>query len=452
MNSFFAEIFERERERYLAEWQELLTIPSVSTDPDHEKDCQRCAEWLHEHLRQMGLETRLLPTPSKPVVYAEYRGKPERPTVLFYGHYDVQPVDPIAAWTSPPFSPTWRSGRLYARGAQDNKGQLFYVLKAAEALMRTGKLRPTLKIVLEGEEESGSSGISAMLTQWKETLRADVLLVTDVGMARDGRPAITMGLRGLVQLTVRLDGPTHDLHSGSHGGIAPNPALAMARLLATLHAPDGRITVEGFYDTVREPTAKERDLMQAVPFDPAEYEAQTGVAPLAGESGLNPVERVGFRPTIEVNGIRAGYGGPGVKTIIPASAVAKLTARLVPDQDPEKSLGLIISHLLRNTPKGLRLSFPEKGSSGPGFRLDPDSPPIATTLAVLEKVTGKKPAAIWEGGSIPIVGALRMVSGAEPLLVGFGQDADRVHAPDESFSLEQFRLGFLFTAELLTAI
>ncbi|MCX7591184.1 MAG: dipeptidase [Kiritimatiellae bacterium] len=452
MNSDFAKIFESNRKRYWAELDNLLAIPSVSTDSAHEKDCLKCAEWLKEHFEQIGLETRLLATPSKPVVYGVFPGQPGSPVVLFYGHYDVQPVDPLEAWSSPPFSPTWRGDRLYARGAQDNKGQLFYVLKAVEELIRLRLLRVTLKVVLEGEEECGSRGLSSMLQDWKDLVKADVLLVNDVGMARDGSPAITLGLRGLVHLTVRVDGPAHDLHSGSHGGVSPNPAEALSRLLAGLHTPDGRVAVKSFYDEVSEPTHRERELARQVPFDANEYQAQTGVPPLAGESAFTPVERLAFRPTLEVNGIHAGYGGPGVKTIIPSVAVAKLTARLVPNQNPSACLEMIERHLRENVTPGIRISFPEKGIAGPGFRLNPDSHLIAKAAAVLEKVTGRNAVMLWEGGSIPIIAALREVSGGEPVIAGFGQDADRVHAPNESFSVEQFRQGFLYTAELLATM
>jgi acetylornithine deacetylase/succinyl-diaminopimelate desuccinylase-like protein len=444
--------FTRHRDRYLAEWKELLAFPSVSTDPRHAQDCLNCADWLVRQLAAIGFEARLLPTPSKPVVYAERAGDPTKPVVLFYGHYDVQPVDPLDEWVSPPFEATLRDGRLYARGAQDNKGQLLYALKALETLIELQALRPTVKIVIEGEEESGSRGIAQALPGWRDLLRADVLLVTDTGSVAPGAGTIVMGLRGIFHLTVVLGGPHHDLHSGVHGGRAPNPAEGLAALLAGLHGADGRIAVPGFYDSVRMPSPWEREMAARIPFSPEVFAARNGVPPVAGEREFTPVERVGFRPSLDINGMHSGFGGEGTKTIIPARAMAKLTARLAAGQNPESCLRALIAHLQANTPQGLRLEVTEQGIGGPALRLNPDSPLVAKARGVLDTLTGHDTVFLWEGASIPLVTGLAAVSGAEPLLVGFGLEEDRMHAPNESFALEQFRLGYLYVGLMLNAL
>jgi len=450
MLSQFQGRFEEQCDRYTEEWREFLAFPSISADPAHAADCLACAQWLAEHLRTMGMQAELLETPAKPVVYAERQGNPDAPTVLLYGHYDVQPVDPLEAWETPPFEPTLTDdGRMVARGAVDNKGQILYALKAVETLIKGDRPAPTIKIVIEGEEECGSEGISAALPAWRDKLQADILVVTDTSMAPSGVPAVIMGLRGVVHLTASLSGPQHDLHSGVHGGVAPNPAAAMARMVASLHGPDGSVAVEGFYDGVEPPSDRERSLAAESATDPADYQADTGVAPVGGEQAYTAAERAGFRPTVEVNGIHSGYGGAGMKTIIPAEATAKITARLVPGQDPAACLDAIIRHLEKHTPPGLQLDVPEKGVGGPGLRLDVDCHLAETARNVLDEVSGKSTVFMWEGASIPIVAELAKISGARPLLAGFGLEEDRVHAPNESFALDRFRLGYLYVATFL---
>jgi acetylornithine deacetylase/succinyl-diaminopimelate desuccinylase-like protein len=372
--------------------------------------------------------------------------------VLYYGHYDVQPVDPLEHWTSPPFEPTLREGRMYARGAQDNKGQFFSALKAIEMLGLRRALRPTLKIVIEGDEESGSMPVLQTLRGMREALRADVVMASDTNTVPGGAPTITMGLRGILHLGLALHGPHHDLHSGVHGGAAPNPATGIARLLATLHDADGRVAVEGFYDGVRDPSPRERALAHAVPFDPERYRQATGVAPVAGERDFTPVERTGFRPVIDVNGVHSGYGGAGMKTIIPAVAIAKLSVRLVPDQDPEGTLDALERHLRRHVPPGLRLEILERGIGGTPFRADPDSTAIALAQRVLDELDPRKAVFLWEGASVPILARLPELAGGEPLLVGFGSEEDNVHAPDESYSIEQFRRGYRFIGLFLSRL
>lgn len=445
--------FDRNRETILDQWMELLAFPSISTDPAHHRDCVACAEWLVRHLRENGFaDARLLPTPGNPVVFAERKGKPGKPVVLFYGHYDVQPVDPLNAWHNPPFAPTLVNGRMRARGAQDNKGQHFYALKAMEALIAAGRLDATVKVLIEGEEECGSHGISAAMGAWRDQLAADLLLVTDIGMDGPRIPTITLSLRGLIHLTVEISGPLRDLHSGTHGGVAPNPAIALARMIASLHSAHGDIAVRGFYDGVQAPSQAELALIRFIPFDPDAYRKATGVPPSGGERALPVPERLGLRPSLEVNGMRSGFDGAGVKTIIPATARAKFTARLAAGQNPAACLAALEAHLHAQVPDGLKLTIVEKGVGGSGFRLNPESAWVSRATEVLQNIYGVAPVRRWEGASIPVIAELARVSGAEPLLVGFGLEEDAIHAPNESFALEQFRNGYRYVAELLAGL
>ncbi len=445
-------LFEARRERWLVEWRELLRFASVSADPARAADCRACAGWLERHLRGIGLRTEQVETAGHPLVLASREGAPGCPVVLFYGHYDVQPPDPLDQWTSPPFEPTWAGERLRARGAQDNKGQFFSALKGLEALLQLDALRCGIRIVIEGDEESGGLMALDALRGMRERVRADVLMAADTLCAPSGAPAITLGLRGIVHLTCQLRGPKNDLHSGVHGGAAPNPATGMARLLATLHDEDGRVAVAGFYDGFKEPSEQERRLANAVPFDPMEYAKLTGVPPLGGERGLSVSERVGFRPCLDINGVHSGYGGPGSKTIIPASAVAKLSARLAAGQNPERVLDVLVRHLQAHVPAGLRLEITERGIGGPALRVDPSSRYVALARQALDELFGGPTVFLWEGASVPILSALPALVGAEPVLVGFGREEDRIHAPDESYSIEQFRQGFLYTAMFLNRL
>jgi len=442
----------RNEDRFVREWKELLRFPSISAERAHRKDCDACAGWLVRHLAGMGFKARLLKSAGKPVVFAERRGRAGRPVVLFYGHYDVQPVDPVSAWISPPFEPTLRTGRLYARGASDNKGQVFYVFKALETLIRHHALDVTVKVVLEGEEESSGPGMETALRDHAGLLKADVLVVADVDAVSLDTPAIVMGLRGILGLTAMLTGSDHDLHSGSHGGAAPNPATAIARLIATLHHPDGRIAVKGYYDDVRKPSARERRLAGAGQPSSATYVKEAGVSPVGGEQGLTLAERIGFRPTIDINGIHSGYGGAKSKTIIPFEAMVKITSRLVAGQDPKRCRAAIVRHLKAHTPRGLKLEISEGGAGAAAFRAELDSPIIKIAKAVLDEVSGGRTVFRWHGASVPIVPALARVSGAAPILAGFGLEDDHIHAPNESFSLAQFRLGYLYAGLLLSRL
>jgi len=444
-------VFENNRQRFLDEWTEFLRFESISTDPAYNKNCLECAAWLSDHLKKIGMESKLLETPSKPVVFAEFKGKPGRPVISFYGHYDVQPADPLEKWQSKPFEPELRDGRMYARGAQDNKGQVFYLLKAVETLIAQNSLECTLKVFIEGEEESGSGGISAKLEDWKDLLKSDVFMVCDTGCIEPNLPTITMGLRGIVMLTAKLKGPRHDLHSGVHGGVIKNPATEIARLVASLHREDGSIAVPGFYDSVLPIEAEDRKLANMATIEDAKYEAMVGVPPLGGEKNVSFAERRGFRPALEINGIAGGYSGAGTKTIIPSEAIAKISARLAADQDPAESLQQIIDHLKSKAPAGLNLEISETEIGGKAVRLSANSPVIRQAAEALRQIVDRDPVFMWEGASIPVVSSLAAVSGAEPLLVGFGWEEDNIHSPNESFSVEQLRQGFLYAGLLLSA-
>lgn len=444
--------FEDQWDRMLDEWKALLRFPTVSIDPDRTADCADCAKWLAAKLTTMGFAARLAETVSHPVVLAERRGRPGAPTVLFYGHYDVQPVDPLDLWTTPPFEPTLRQGRLYARGAQDNKGQMFAVLQAIETLVAANQLEAGIKILLEGDEETGAMPILPVLARERAALKADIVLVADTGTISSGAPTLTMGLRGIVHLTALLSGPNRDLHSGVHGGRVPNPADAMARLLASLHDAAGRVAVPGFYDGVALPTPEERALANATPLDPVWFEGATGVPPVGGEQDYTPIERTAFRPAIDVNGMHSGYGGSGSKTIIPAVAQAKISARLVPGQEPDRILDGIAAHLGRLVPRGLKLAITERGIGGPAMRVDVNSPALRLARAALTELSDQPVAFLWEGASVPILSHLPAAVGGAPILVGFGGEADCIHAPNESFSIEQFRRDYLFAGLFLSRL
>ncbi len=442
--------FEANRDRYIEEWKAFLRFPTIGTQSEHDADCAACAQWLVDHLRGMGLESRIVETTGQPLVFAERAGLDGTPTILFYGHYDVQPVDPIDDWEIPPFEPELRDGRMYARGAQDNKGQVMFALKAIELLIAAGELDCTIKVLLEGQEESGSGGIADALPGLGDSVAADVLMVCDTEAVASGAPTVTMGLRGMVYLTVELTGPSRDLHSGVHGGSAPNPAAELARLAASLHDNDGSIAVDGFYNDVNRPSERLCALAEAAGFDAAAYEADTGVPPVAGEKLFSPVVRVGFRPSIDVNGIHSGYGGSGTKTIIPSSATLKLSARLVPGQDPAECLSAIIAHLESHAPAGLTLVVTDSGVGGSALSLDPESALVEQVIAILATTSDQEPVLHWNGASIPITSLLAEASGAEPLLVGFGSDADKIHAVGESFALGAFQRGYTYVAMFLS--
>ena len=444
-------------EAILKEYFELLRFPTVGAEPRRLRDCVDCAMWIKKWLAQLGFKGELMQAPgmlgTPPILFAERKGGEHAPTVLFYGHYDVQPPDPLDEWETPPFEPTLKDdGRVYARGAQDDKGQWFSFLCGLRKLVESGATLPTMKVVLEGQEESGSTALAALAPTIKDRLRADVLLVCDTSAAADLRPAIVAGLRGVSHFTVRLEAASHDLHSGEFGGIAPNPAQGMAELIASLHAPDGSIAVLGFCDGVEPPTDEERAAAESAAMSDERYEAEMGCPPVGGETGLTPTERNSFRPTIEVNGIHTGYGGPGSKTVIPASALAKISMRLVPGQRPDEAMACVERHLRQHTPRGMRLFVEDLTGEAAGFRLPLASPVFRLAAAALEEMDPRGPVFQWDGASIPVVSALRQCSGAAPLLVGWGQPQDRIHSPNESYGLEQFKLSMAWAEKILAML
>ncbi len=447
-------------EKIRNDYFELLKFETVGADPMKLRDCLDCAMWIKQWLAPMGFTSELMQAPDRlgtpPIVFATRPGTPGALTILFYGHYDVQPADPLDQWQTPPFEPTLKAdGRVYCRGSQDDKGQWFSCLCGVRKFLakRAGAGSvPTLKIVLEGQEESGSGALAALAPTIRGKLRADVMLVSDTGAAADLRPAIVAGLRGVSHFTVRLEAADHDLHSGEFGGIAPNPAQGMAELLASLHNPNGSIAVKGFCDGIEEPTEEERNAAESAAMSDARYEEEIGCPPVGGEEGLTITERNSFRPTIEINGIHTGYGGPGSKTVIPANALAKLSMRLVPGQHPDTAMACVARHLERHTPRGMKLFIEDLSGEAAGFRLPLASPVFRLATYVLEDMDPRGPVFQWDGASIPVVSVLKEASGATPLLVGWGQPQDRIHSPNESYGLDQFVKSMTWGEKILGAL
>ncbi len=429
-------------EKFVAELNALLRIPSISTDPAFKGDVARAAQWLVDHMHALGITSaRAVSTEGHPVVIADHVVDPSLPTVLVYGHYDVQPPDPVELWASPPFEPEVRGGDLYARGACDDKGQLFIHFKALESYLRTAGHAPlNLKYILEGEEESGSPSISRFLEEYRDALAADVVLLSDTALFARGVASITYGLRGLAYVEVTLTGPDRDLHSGTYGGAIENPANALCRLIAGLHDENHRIAVDGFYDNVRDLTADERAAMHKLPFDAVKWAAEVGVAATRTEAGFTALEGATARPTLDCNGIWGGYIGEGAKTVLPSSASAKISMRLVPDQTPEEVMGKLRAYFECYTPKTMRLSFREV-HTGLGMLVDTNSPPMEAATQALETVYGMRPHFTRMGGSIPIVAEFKHRLGLDSVLMGFGLDSDAIHSPNEHFGLDRFREG-----------
>ncbi len=433
------------QENIKREYFELLSFESVGADPAKLKECVSCALWLKKWLEAIGFEGELLMNDIKngkaepPVLYAEKLGSDGAPTVLIYGHYDVQPSDPLSEWLTPPFEPTEKDGRIYCRGAQDDKGQFFAFLNGVKDYLATNPtFVPTIKIILEGQEESGSEALIAMAESMRKRIAADVLLVCDTSAASDLRPAIVAGLRGVSHFTIRLKGPSRDLHSGSYGGIAPNPAQAIAELVASLHNPDGSIAVEGFYNGIERPTSEEIAAAEAGGDTQETYEADIGCEAVGGEEGKSIIERNSFEPTIEVNGIHSGYAGPGSKTVIPSEAFAKISMRLVPGQSTRAVRDAVTEHLKAHCPRGMTLSIEDYTLGAGGFRLPLASPLFRLASDVLSEMDNRGAVYQWDGASIPVISVLKEISGAAPLIVGWGQAEDKIHSPNESYSLAQF--------------
>ncbi|MBI5812924.1 MAG: dipeptidase [Meiothermus silvanus] len=417
---------------------EFLRIPSVSANPDHKEDVARAARWLEAKLSALGFQVEVVATPGHPIVYAERIVDPQAPTVLIYGHYDVQPPDPLELWHTPPFEPTLQEGKLYARGASDDKGQIYAHIAAVEDL--GPDLGVNVKFVIEGEEEISSAHLEPFVRSNAERLGADVLLISDGAMYAPGVPSLEYGLRGLVYMEVRLEGANRDLHSGVYGGAAPNPIHAAAWMIAKLKGEDGRILVPGFYDAVRELTEEERANLASLNFDAAAFASSIGAEALPGEPGWGALERTWVRPTLDVNGIWGGYQGEGSKTVIPAKAGFKFSMRLVPDQDPEAIQKAVTEYLQRIKPEGYRMEILYHGTGKPVVT-ELDSPYMRKAAQALEAAWGRKPVFTRSGGSIPIVANFQELLGIPVVLLGMGLNDDNLHSPNEKFDLVNYEKG-----------
>ena len=445
----------RELARFTDEILEFLRIPSVSAKSEHNTDTRRTAEWLRDRMEGAGLESEVLETAGHPVVLGEWRGAgAEAPTVLVYGHYDVQPAEPLELWDSPPFEPEFRDGRLYARGSTDDKGQLYLHIKAAEAHLAAeaheeggGALPINLIVLAEGEEEIGSPNLVPFVEAHRERLSCDAVVISDTGMFAPGLPALLFSLRGLAYFEIRVVGPSSDLHSGEYGGPVVNPAMALGRMLATLHDDQGRVAIHGFYDDVLEWDHETREAIRNLPFDEGEFTESLGAAADGGEPGYSVLERLWIRPTCEVNGLLSGYTGEGAKTVLPAEAMAKVSFRLVSDQSPERVAELFRAHMASVTPPGVTVTIEELHGGLP-WRAQLDGRLKEAAVSALLKAFGSAPVLAGGGGSIPIVGEFERILGAPVLLMGFSLPGANLHAPNEWFPEENIELGIRALAYL----
>jgi acetylornithine deacetylase/succinyl-diaminopimelate desuccinylase-like protein len=437
--------------RYLDELFEFLRIPSISSLPDHAVDVKRAAEWVAERLKSAGLEAvRILPTEGHPVVYGQWLHAADKPTVLIYGHFDTQPVDPLELWTQPPFEPVIRDDRIYARGASDDKGNMLIPILAAEAMLKTvGSLPVNVKFFFEGQEEIGSPQMPEFIASQSDLLACDMVLSSDGGQWEENQPALNVGRRGLCALQIDLQGAAHDVHSGTYGGTFLNPIHALARLIASMHGPRGGILVDGFYDAVRDLTDAERAQIAEIPYDETQYRQDLGITQLFGEAGYSTYERAWVRPTLEVNGIWGGFQGEGIKTVIPARAHAKITCRLVPDQEPDKIVELIRAHVTKYMPAGATATLKKLPGSADPFLIPFDHPGNQAARLVLKELYGKEPYIARTGGTIPVSGMFLKSLGAHMVNFAFGLEDENLHAPDEFFRISSFKRGLNAYAMIL---
>ncbi|HEV2135305.1 MAG TPA: dipeptidase [Terracidiphilus sp.] len=429
--------------RFVEELKSLLRIPSVSTLPEHKDDCRKAAEWMVASLQRMGMEhVRLIETEGHPLVYADWLHAAKKPTALVYGHYDVQPPDPLDEWVSPPFEPEERNGNIYARGAVDDKGQVCAQLSALESLLKTtGGLPVNVRVLLEGEEEVGGEGIAAYVASKPADLKADFALVSDTELFAPGLPTLCVGLRGMIYTEIDVRGAKTDLHSGMYGGAAPNPFVALAQIIAKLKDENGRILIRHFYDDVVSPSEEELATWHRLPFDEEEYrKTEVGSRELVGEAGYSVIERTWARPTLDVHGMPGGFIGAGAKTVIPARAQAKVSMRLVPDMTPAKTFARFKSYVEELTPPGVEVEV-RLIHSGEACVVPVDNPYIQAATRALGEVWGKETVFIRSGGSIPIVGDFARHLGLPSVMMGFGLPDDQIHAPNEKFLLSNFKLG-----------
>ena len=440
MNSL--QYFDSHYGQLLDELINFLCIPSISTDPDHAHDIQTAAAFIANKLSSIGIEhVQIFPTLRHPIVYGEYlKAGASQPTLLIYGHYDVQPDDPVELWDTPPFTPTVRDDKLFARGASDMKGQIYACVAAIESILQSDTLPVNVKFILEGEEEIGSPNLVDFLISHADLLKADCALNTDAGMLNKNIPAISYGLRGLAYFELRVFGPNRDLHSGSYGGIVHNPAQVLADLISKMHDAQGRVTLDGFYNEVLPLSSEEREKLARYGLSDAEYCADLGVPSLWGEKDFSPVERLGARPTLEINGILSGFTGQGSKTIIPAYAMAKISTRLVPNQDPEKVYVMLVDFLTKNAPSTVRWELEQMSVGSPSLSAT-DLPATRALMDAYKTVWGVEPALKREGGSVPVVADMQKHLGIDSVLTGFGLPDDRIHSPNEKLDLSTWRKG-----------
>jgi len=438
----------RNRARFVAELCEFLRFPSVSAQPQHKQDLRACADWLANHCHQIGLDAKVCPTVGHPIVVAKTPPAAakrseggHKPHFMVYGHYDVQPPEPLDLWKSPPFEPRIAGRSLFARGSTDNKGQHFAHLKAVEAYLKTGTPLPCdLTFVIEGEEEVGSANLAKFLKSHRRELACDAVVVSDTGMPDADHPALTYALRGIIAFEITVRGPSRDLHSGIFGGAVDNPAMALSQLLGKLRDKNGRVAIPGFYDDVAPLSAYERKEFKRLPTNHAELQKLLGVPKLFGERGFTPFEQRSARPTFEINGLTSGYQGEGSKTIVPAWARAKITCRLVPDQNPAHIRKVVCDHIKRICPPSVRLEI-EAGHGAEAYLVSPKSPQAQAALRALRQAFNREPVLLREGGSIPIVNDFKKVLGADTLLLGLGLPEDNAHSPNEKFDLDCFENG-----------
>ena len=437
------------REKYLDELKALLAIPSISALPEHAADVKRCAEWCADEMRRIGLQNvRLIDTPGNPVVYGDWLGAPGAPTILFYGHYDVQPVDPLNLWESPPFEATIRDGEIYARGSADDKGQVFMHFKAVEAHMKqNGRLPVNMKIILEGEEEVGSVNLDDFVHAHKGDLHADVVVISDSGMFARGVPSMCYGLRGLVYFQLDLRGSSTDLHSGSFGDADANPGFVLAQMIAQMKDRGGRVRIPGFYDDVRPLEDAERQAWSQLPFNEKKYKKDFGIPKLFGETDYTTLERTWARPTFEVNGLLSGFTGEGAKTVLPAVSMAKVSMRLVPNQDPDKIAALFEAYVRKIAPKTVDLKITRMHGGKP-WMTSFDNPFVQAAGRAIERGFGKKPVFTREGGSIPVVSTFQEELGVPSVLFGVGLPDENAHAPNEKLDVSNFHNGIIASAYL----
>ena len=441
------------RDRYVDELKEYLAIPSISALPQHSADVKRAADWTAQALRNAGMQSvNIIDTPGHPAVFGEWLGAPGKPTILFYGHYDVQPVDPLNLWTSPPFEATVRDGEIYARGAADDKGQVFMHIKAIEAFMKkTGGLPVNMKVLIEGEEEVGSTHLDDFIRAHKTELASDVVVISDSPMFDRGIPSICYGLRGLVYFQLDVRGTRTDLHSGSFGGAVANPAFVLAQMLAQMKDRGGRIRIPGFYDAVRPLSDAERAEWKKLPFNETRYRKELGAPRLFGESGYSTLERVWARPTFEVNGLQSGFTGDGAKTVLPAVSMAKVSMRLVPDQDPDTIADLFERFVKKICPATVELSVTRMHGGKP-WMTEFDNKYVRAAGRAIEAGFGRAPVFNREGGSIPVVSTFQAELGVPSVLFGVGLPDENAHAPDEKLDLGNFHNGILASAHLYREI